>query len=234
MVVHLKTLLKPHHLSSLLKHQIPSHISSQRRFSTQFNIPSSTKKESIETTNEFKNKNHEVSSAMWLFIHILHEKGYLGNIKLLPKVEFDRYLTKHGDWIRKAAERFGADHPDIAKCLSENDVKRLAIFGCPSLEKKTVFAARRLRAYFSVEEKSVCRLCKLNHHCNLKYHPGGKKYDNFDVADVLKILTTYALEFGPPELTLSDEIKDTMSNLFTQVVHECQVVAHSHELKKKI
>lgn len=34
-------------------------------------------------------------------------------------------------------------------------MKKVALFGCPSLDKKTVFAAKQLRAFFSVQEDVV-------------------------------------------------------------------------------
>jgi hypothetical protein len=39
--------------------------------------------------------------------------------------------------------------------LSGSDLKKIALFGCPSLEKKNVFAAKKLRKFFEIQENTV-------------------------------------------------------------------------------
>lgn len=39
--------------------------------------------------------------------------------------------------------------------LSGNDLKKLALFGCPTIERRTVFASKRLRAFFNIQEDKV-------------------------------------------------------------------------------
>jgi hypothetical protein len=43
----------------------------------------------------------------------------------------------------------------IHRWLSGSDLKKIALFGCPSLEKKNVFAAKRLRKFFEIQENTV-------------------------------------------------------------------------------
>lgn len=39
--------------------------------------------------------------------------------------------------------------------LSGSDLKKVALFGCPSLTKKTVFSAKTLRVFFKIQENTV-------------------------------------------------------------------------------
>ena len=39
--------------------------------------------------------------------------------------------------------------------LSGSELKKVALFGCPSIERKSVFAAKRLRAFFRIQEDVV-------------------------------------------------------------------------------
>jgi len=43
----------------------------------------------------------------------------------------------------------------IHRWLSASDLKKVALFGCPSLTKKNVFAAKRLRKFFEIQENTV-------------------------------------------------------------------------------
>lgn len=46
---------------------------------------------------------------------------------------------------------------DFCPCrwLSGSDLKKVALFGCPSVERKIVFAAKSLRSFFSIHEDTV-------------------------------------------------------------------------------
>lgn len=43
----------------------------------------------------------------------------------------------------------------LCRWLSGSDLKNVALFGCPSVAKKTVFSAKRLRTYFRIQEDNV-------------------------------------------------------------------------------
>lgn len=43
----------------------------------------------------------------------------------------------------------------LFRWLSGSDLKKVALFGCPSIAKKTVFSAKRLRTYFRIQEDNV-------------------------------------------------------------------------------
>ncbi|XP_072998671.1 uncharacterized protein [Typha latifolia] len=74
--------------------------------------------------------------------------GQLGQDKIPPN-SYSRHFLK------SAAEKFGQDHQEIAKWLSGSELKKVALFGCPSVERGTIFAAKRLRAFFKIQEDTV-------------------------------------------------------------------------------
>ncbi|PIA33889.1 hypothetical protein AQUCO_03900028v1 [Aquilegia coerulea] len=168
----------------------------------------------------------ELSPELISLVKLLVEEGYLNDANFLPRTkefDLDCFSTLYSrGFVKARAERLGKDHPEITKCLSEIEIKRLALFGCPSVEKKTAFAAKRLRSYFDIQEDIVCRACKLNSSCKVKFHTVGKKYDTMDLADVMKILTLYSLELVPSELTIPDETKESINILLKQVVDHFQ------------
>lgn len=55
----------------------------------------------------------------------------------------------------------------FARWLSAPDLKELALFGCPCLESKTVFAAKALRKFFEIPEQEVAVLTLLWFFCVL-------------------------------------------------------------------
>lgn len=50
----------------------------------------------------------------------------------------------------------------FSRWLSGRDLKKVALFGCRSLAKKSVFGAKRLRKFFEIPEETVSRLSCLN------------------------------------------------------------------------
>uniref|UniRef100_A0ACD5VX69 Uncharacterized protein n=1 Tax=Avena sativa TaxID=4498 RepID=A0ACD5VX69_AVESA len=80
----------------------------------------------------------------------LHEGRYLPG----PDLSVAPHVASP-DAVKAAAERFGNDHQVVAKWLSGSDLKKVALFGCPSVERRTVFAAKRSRAFFNIPEDKV-------------------------------------------------------------------------------
>jgi len=44
---------------------------------------------------------------------------------------------------------------NLHRWLSGSDLKKIVLFGCPSLEKRAVFAAKTLRNFFDIHENNV-------------------------------------------------------------------------------
>ncbi|OVA16135.1 hypothetical protein BVC80_8927g16 [Macleaya cordata] len=103
----------------------------------------------------------ELSPEIVLLVNRLYEDGYLKKSNFLPPNKLDlscfsSYYSR--DFLRFAAEKYGRDHQEIIKSLSDDDLKRIALFGCPSVERRTTFAAKRLRSFFSIQEDILCNL----------------------------------------------------------------------------
>ncbi|KAL5989801.1 hypothetical protein ACLOJK_010695 [Asimina triloba] len=91
----------------------------------------------------------------------------------------------HGD--RSVIDLVKSPRKDLMMRLSTSDLKKVALVGCPSLEKRTVFAAKNLRSFFHVQEYAVCEPCKLKSLC--KYSDQTvKQHFNLNLKDALRLL----------------------------------------------
>ncbi|KAL2523515.1 Ran BP2/NZF zinc finger-like superfamily protein [Abeliophyllum distichum] len=170
----------------------------------------------------------KLSPDMELFVYHLYKDGYFKDSNFLLKNKFDLNCFENSyarEFIKYAAVSFGKDNQEIAKWLSASDLKKVALFGCPSLGKKTVFSAKRLRGFFNIQENTVCNKCPLKMSCKLVNKTDLKGDNkNLHLADVMKVIIMYAMESIPPKLTLSNEIKDSVSRLLKEIVRlSCNV-----------
>uniref|UniRef100_A0A5B6YIT7 Uncharacterized protein n=1 Tax=Davidia involucrata TaxID=16924 RepID=A0A5B6YIT7_DAVIN len=174
----------------------------------------------------------ELSPEMVLFVSHLYKEGYFNDANFFPRNKFDVscFENSYGrDFLKFAAEKFGKDNQEIAKWLSGSDLKKVALFGCPSLTKKNVFSAKRLRTFFGIQEDTVCSKCVLRQSCkfpNQSVWKGDTK--NLNLAAVMRVITLYALELVPPQLVVPDEIKTSVSHLLKEVLNLSQTVSQSH------
>ncbi|KAL6975588.1 hypothetical protein U1Q18_024380 [Sarracenia purpurea var. burkii] len=103
--------------------------------------------------------------------------------------------------------------------LSASDLKKVALFGCPSLGRKTIFSAKRLRHFFSIQEDTVCSKCVLKPSCKFPNQRVWRGDDsNLNLAVVMRVIILYALESVPPQLVVPNEIKDSVSRLLKEVM----------------
>ncbi|XP_068666744.1 uncharacterized protein [Aristolochia californica] len=164
-----------------------------------------TKETIFSQPTERKSSRQDVNSregpspGMVMFVNTLCEQGYLNGTGILQEegLNFDRLSNARvQDALKSAAERFGRDHQEIAKWLSGSQLKKVALFGCPSVERKTVFAAKTLRSFFSIQEDVVCRACKLRSSC---------KFVNQRVSKIEKLILEDAhLKWRPPVISGSN------------------------------
>ncbi|KAL5738301.1 hypothetical protein ACOSP7_031062 [Xanthoceras sorbifolium] len=176
----------------------------------------------------------DLSPDMMLLLSHLYRKGYLKKANFVPDDEkklvsscFDDSYSRN--FIKFAAERFGKDNQEIAKWLSGSDLKKVALFGCPSLTKKNIFAAKQLRNFFEIQEDTVCGKCALRHSCkfvNQSVWKGGNK--NLRLADVMRVITLYALESVHPELQVPDDVKASVSQLLKEVINLSQTTSKAN------
>ncbi|KAJ8616559.1 hypothetical protein MRB53_035931 [Persea americana] len=163
----------------------------------------------------------ELSPGMVALMDRLFNEGYLinGNFTKDGKLNLNCISSSFSqDYLKFAVERFGEDHQENAKWLSGSDLKKVALFGCPSVERKIVFAAKSLRSFFSIHEDTVCQACKLKSSCKFAKQRVVKRKKLMS-ADALRVLTVYGLGSVPQQLVLTDEIKFSVNKLLKQVVN---------------
>ncbi|PON98495.1 craniofacial development protein [Trema orientale] len=171
---------------------------------------------------------NELSPDLKLFVSHLYKEGYLKGANCVTTekndnngLDFSCFENSYGlGFIKFAAQNYGKDNQEIAKWLSGSDLKKVALFGCPSLERKSIFAAKRLRKFFEVQEDTVCSKCVLKQSCKFVNQNVWKSdTKKLILADVLNVTTLYALESVPPQLVVPDEIKASVSRLLNEDGH---------------
>ncbi|CAF2213307.1 unnamed protein product [Brassica napus] len=102
--------------------------------------------------------------------------------------------------------------------LSGSDLKTIVLFGCPSLEKRAIFAAKTLRKFFDIHENNVCEKCVLKDKCKF---PNQSVWDgksqNLHLSVVMKVITLYPLDLTHPKLQVPQEVQDSVSRLLTEI-----------------
>lgn len=80
------------------------------------------------------------------FLEHLNDSGYLSKALQIEEGPIDLRYCSMEQLVRRmrfAVQIFANDHAEISKLLSGSDMRKVALFGCPSVEKKDVFAAKR-------------------------------------------------------------------------------------------
>ncbi|XP_047322335.1 uncharacterized protein LOC124926195 [Impatiens glandulifera] len=164
----------------------------------------------------------ELSPDMILFVRYLYKQGYFNDANFMPR-NFDAtcFENSYGrKFIRHAAEKFGRNNQEITMWISGSDLKKVALFGCPSLGRKTIFSAKRLRAFFGIDETSVCSKCVLKPVCNFANQKVWSWDSNhLDLVVVMRVITIYGLEAVPSQLRVPEEMKAGINRLFKEIVN---------------
>ncbi|KAE9585127.1 hypothetical protein Lal_00017917 [Lupinus albus] len=165
----------------------------------------------------------ELSPDMEMFVKYLYENGYFKDANFAKGKErfdlawFDSFFGR--GYIKFAAQRFGRENQEISKWLSASALKQLATFGCPSVDRSSVFPAKSLRKFFEVPENTVCSKCALQQSCKFVNQSVWKTgTNNLHLVAVMKVVTSYALELVHPQLAVPDEVKKSVSQLLKEVV----------------
>jgi len=143
----------------------------------------------------------------------LHEGRYL------PGPDFSS--TPHAvlpDTVKAAAERFGHDNQVVAKWLSGSDLKKVALFGCPTVERRTVFASKRLRAFFNIQEDKICSSCKLRSSCKFA-NQEVTRHNKVILSDTMRIISLFVLDAFPKELQVTAELKASICKLLKDTIN---------------
>nr|GLL44481.1 uncharacterized protein LOC109185408 [Ipomoea trifida] len=163
-----------------------------------------------------------LSPDMVMLVTHLYEEGYFKDANFLRKNRFD--ITCFEDsyarhYIKHAAEEFANDNQGIAKWLSASDLKKVALFGCPSLVKKHVYSAKMLRNFFRIQEETVCGKCALRDSCKfVNQRMWNSNAKTLQLHHVMRTITLYGLESVPTELAVPEDIKKSVSRLLKEVV----------------
>nr|GMD78050.1 Autophagy-related protein [Ipomoea batatas] len=163
-----------------------------------------------------------LSPDMVMLVTHLYEEGYFKDANFLRKNRFD--ITCFEDsyarhYIKHAAEEFANDNQGIAKWLSASDLKKVALFGCPSLVKKHVYSAKMLRNFFRIQEDTVCGKCALRDSCKfVNQRMWNSNAKTLQLHNVMRTITLYGLESVPTELAVPEDIKKSVSRLLKEVV----------------
>ncbi|KAF8663292.1 hypothetical protein HU200_055904 [Digitaria exilis] len=121
------------------------------------------------------------------------------------------------DAVKAAAERFGNDNQAVAKWLSGSDLKKLALFGCPTVERRTVFASKRLRAFFNIQEDKICSSCKLRSSCKF-VNQEVPRHNKVILSDTMRIISLFVLDAFPKELQVTAELKASICKLLKDTI----------------
>ncbi|GAB2278024.1 hypothetical protein Dimus_012723 [Dionaea muscipula] len=171
----------------------------------------------------------ELSPDMEKFLRHLYDEGYFRDVTFLRDKRFDSSCFEYGyarHYLKFAAERFGKDNQEIAKWLSGSDLKTIALFGCPSLTRRSVFAAKGLRTFFEISENTVCCKCILRERCKFNNQSvWTKNSKNLNLSLIMRLLITYAMEAVSPQLVLSGEFKACVSRLINETIKLSKTVS---------
>ncbi|KAI4333522.1 hypothetical protein L6164_018315 [Bauhinia variegata] len=165
----------------------------------------------------------ELSPDMELFVEHLYKRGYFKDANFAKDKKFNLSLfeTRYArEFIKRAAESFGRDNQEIAKWVSGKDLKEVAMFGCPSVYKSSVFVAKRLRKFFEIQENTVCSKCALKPSCKYRNQTVWKTdTNNLDLGLTMKLITSYSLEESmDPRLVVPHKIRECISRLLKKVL----------------
>ncbi|KAJ0230054.1 hypothetical protein HA466_0310890 [Hirschfeldia incana] len=188
-----------------------------RNLYTLFKVNEEEKQEDHDVVRVYK----ELPLEMVSFVKLLHKKGYLNKANFISgeKLELGSLDEEYArTFVKFAAEKFGKDYQEIAKWLSGSDLKNVVLFGCPSLEKRAIFAAKTLRKFFDIHENNVCEKCVLKDKCKF---PNQSVWDgksqNLHLSVVMKVITLYPLDLTHPKLQVPQEVQDSVSRLLTEI-----------------
>ncbi|KAK8913621.1 hypothetical protein KSP39_PZI023410 [Platanthera zijinensis] len=221
-------LAKPKSLSSIFSNpsavdsrekvtQRPGHYNAEKGKREVKKLPQTINRSSMFCHMKEKEFPKELSAEAESLLRILCEElGLKLELGQIPVSFPSRHLLK------SAAEKLGLRRQEIAKWLSGSDLKKVALFGCPSIERKTVFASKRLRSFFSIQEDVVCRGCKIKASCNF-VNQRVNKVDRVILADVMRLLTVLSLDAVPQQLLVPTDVKLSVDKLLKEAVNLSQL-----------
>ncbi|KAL1537686.1 hypothetical protein AAHA92_30173 [Salvia divinorum] len=162
----------------------------------------------------------ELSPDMKSFAEHLYAKGYLKDANFVPRDRFDPMdfeVSYAREFLKFAAVKFGEDHQYISSWLSAGDLKKVALFGCPSIGQRTVYDAKHIRGFFKIDEPKVCQACMLKESCKHSNKSNKKHSTKLCLGSVMKVLVMYAMESVPQKLIVPEDVRNSVSRLLMEV-----------------
>lgn len=168
----------------------------------------------VKKVKKIKKKVEGVSGTLehpwpeWVrFLEHLNERGYLSRALNFPwgQLELEGLKTEEiYRFIKFAAVSFAKDHVEISK-LPENDLRKVALYCVPSVEKKVVDAANILRSFYSTEDIA-------------SLPSDVEDTRELTSEDVARVLCAYGLNAEKSEPPIPDEIKESVVRLLKEFV----------------
>lgn len=128
------------------------------------------------------------------FLEDIQGKGFFEGSE--QWVDEGKALLESYSAVRHAICAFGRERPDIFRSLKRKDLRVLANYGCPDLERKACNASKRLRAHFDIPEGEVCQNCRLKMSCPRAFLAPPSKVA-VKTLDVVRIITGFATNVLP-------------------------------------
>ncbi|KAL1553693.1 zinc finger protein VAR3, chloroplastic-like [Salvia divinorum] len=143
------------------------------------------------------------------FVDQLKVKGYITQNAAAAEnggstVEESAALYKELKLVKDACMSFARDRFDIFKLLPTSDIQAIVEQGCPSVFRKPVNSAKRLRAHLQIDEGDVCSSCSLRGSCDRAYVLLTETETAARTVDVVRMLMSFALD----PLVVSGEVED--------------------------
>ncbi|XP_057960671.1 uncharacterized protein LOC131152812 isoform X2 [Malania oleifera] len=129
--------------------------------------------------------------------------------------------VKHSNVIRTACLNFARDRFDLIRFISRKDISVVVESGCPSIDRKVVNSAKRLRGYLGIDERNVCSSCMLRGNCDRAYVKAHEA-EGARTVDAMRILLTYGLDYFTGSVenkpSQSTRIKDSVRRLLKEML----------------
>ncbi|KAG0447710.1 hypothetical protein HPP92_028180 [Vanilla planifolia] len=154
-----------------------------------------------------------------LMEHLL-KRGYLDRAIFQPSASTCASSNDFNQ-IRTACLNFARERSELIRYLSRKDIRQIVGSGCPSLDRKAVNSAKRLRAFVGANEGEVCSSCKLRGSCERAYVKA-REEERGRTLDVMRIVLTYGFDTvtasveGKP--CLDKAIKESLRELLNDML----------------
>ncbi|KAI3910386.1 hypothetical protein MKX01_034780 [Papaver californicum] len=179
---------------------------------------------SIDEFPETGNETVDSDSHPWPewvhFIDKLKSKGYFNQSLLGEGDVVTVNVNPRADLniLKTACLSFARERFDICKSLSREDIETVVKYGCPSVNRKTVNSAKRLRAFVKLNERDVCSDCGLRGSCDRAYMILKDSEADARTVDIMRMLLVYALDPSPEKPNGWEYVETSARKLLSELI----------------